>query len=130
MLWDFERQRLDVYLVRHLREDTALLDPDGLAVKRDHDRRLDHLVEADFLEVDMRDVAANLVALVLLEDRRVLAAAVDRDVEHGMAAGLGRQRCAEITLADRDRNRPVATVENPGNQPLPAQAARLGRAEL
>ena len=77
-----ERQRLDVDLVRDLGEHAALLDADGLADERDHDRGLDRLVEPDLLEVDVRDRAADLVALVVLEDRRVLAAAVDGDVEH------------------------------------------------
>ena len=53
------------------------LTPDRLADERDRDGRLDRLVEADLLQVDVRDRAAHLVALVVLEDRRVLRAPVD-----------------------------------------------------
>ena len=43
-----------------------------------------------------------LVALVVLEDRRVLAAAVDRDVEHDVAPARPSAR-AQLALADGDR---------------------------
>ena len=77
-LRNLERQRLDVDLVRDLRQDAALAHADRVADERDRDRRLDRLVEPDLLEVDVRDRAAHLVALVVLEDRRVGRAAVDR----------------------------------------------------
>ena len=64
MLRHLERQRLDVDLVRDLVEDAAFLDADGLADERHDDGGLDRLVEADLLQVDVRDRAAHLVALV------------------------------------------------------------------
>ena len=104
MLRHLERQCLDVDLVRHLGEHAALLDTDRVADERDDDGGLDRLVEPDLLEVDVRDRAAHLVALVVLEDRRVLAAAVDGDVQHDVAAGRSGQRGAQLALADGDRD--------------------------
>ena len=57
VLRHLHRQRLDVQLVRHLREDAAFLHADRLAVQRHRHRGVDRLVEADFLQVDVRDVA-------------------------------------------------------------------------
>ena len=129
VLRHLERQRLDVDLVRHLGEHAALLDAGRLADERDHDGGLDRLVEPDLLEVDVRDRAAHLVALVVLEDRRVLAAAVDGDVEHDVAAGRGRQRGAQLALADRDRDGLGAAVEDARNDALLAQAPGFGGSE-
>ena len=70
------------------------------------DRRLDRLVEPDFLQVDVDDRPAHLVALEFLEDRRVRGAAVDLDVEHGVRAGGGR-RARRATRARRSRSRPA-----------------------
>ena len=110
-------------------EDAALLRTDGLTGHVERHGGVDRLVEADFLQVDVRDGAAHLVELVLLEHRRVGVPAVDDDVEHGVQAARAGQRRAQVALGDRDRDRRVLSVENAGNQPLPAQAARLGGAE-
>ena len=128
-LRDLERQRLDVDLVRDLVQDAALAHADRVADERDLDRGLDRLVEADLLEVDVRDLAAHLVALVLLEDRRVSRAAVDLDVEHGVRPGRARERRPQVALGDRDRDRLGPPVEDARDQPLLAQAARLRRPE-
>ena len=87
-------------------EDAALLDADRLADERDRDRGLDRLVEPHLLEVDVRDRAAHLVALVVLEDRRVRASRrrSRRRARRAMPAG-GRQRGPQLALADRDRDR-------------------------
>ena len=124
VLRDLERERLDVDLVRDLVEDAALAHADRVADERDHDRGLDRLVEPDFLKVDVRDVAANLVALEVLEDRRVSGAAVDRDVEHGVRPGRARQRRPQVALADRDRDRRrSARRGRPGSAPACAGGA-------
>ena len=129
LLRDLERQRLDVDLVRDLGEDAALLDADRLADERDHDGGLDRLVEADLLEVDVRDRAAHLVALVVLEDRRVRRAAVDGDVEHGVASRPASS-APRAARARRSRSRRARRGRRGRpEQPLPAQAPRLGRAE-
>ena len=91
--------------------------------------RVDRLVEPDFLQVDMRDVAANLVLLVLLEHRGVRLPAFDDDVEHGVQAAPRGERRAQVALGDRDRDRLLAAVEDARDQALAAQAPRLGRAE-
>ena len=90
---------------------------------------MDRLVEPNFLQVDVRDRAANVVELVLLEHRRVGLAAVDHDVEHGVQPARAGERVAQVALGDRDRVRLLAAVEDAGDQPLLAQAPRLGRAE-
>ena len=130
MLGDLERKRLDVHLRRHLLEDAAFPGALCLADERDDDGGLDRLVEPDLLEVDVRDRAANLVALEVLEDRRVLGAPVDRDVEHDVRPGRPRQRGAEVTLPDRNRDRRRTAVQDARNQPLPSQAARFGGTQL
>ena len=116
-----------LHLVRDLREDAALADADRVADQRHRDGGLDRLVEPDFLQVDVDDRAADLVALEVLEDRRVRRAAVDLHVEHGVRAGARAERGAKLALADRDRDRVGATVEDARNQPLLAQATRLRR---
>ena len=131
-LRDLHRQRLDVERRRGLVEDAALLDSGRVLgpVQVDVDGRLDRDVEPHFLQVDVADVAANRIALVLLQDRRMLGGlALEHDVEHGVQAGRAGQRSAEIALADDERLRRRAAVENAGNEPLLAQAPRLGRAE-
>jgi hypothetical protein len=90
---------------------------------------VDRLVEADFLQVDVRDGATDLVELVLLEHRRVRGSTFDDDVEHRVQAARAGQRRAQVALGDRDRDGSVLSVEDARDQPLPAQAARLGGAE-
>ena len=90
---------------------------------------VDRLVEPDLLQVDVRDVAAHLVRLELLEHRRVSLAAFDDNVEHGIEAAPGRQRGAQLALRNRDRDRLLASVEDARDQPAATQAARLGGAE-
>src|SRR5205814_7300952 len=82
MLRNLQRQRLDRDLADDLRGDAALGDADRLADQLDHDPRLDRLVEAHLLEVDVRESALHRVLLVLLEDRRARGVlAVEGDVE-------------------------------------------------
>ena len=53
-------------------------------------------------------VAAHLVALVVLEDRRVRRAAVDRDVEHGVRPGRA------VVSAARSSRSPIAIATGLG----------------
>ena len=133
MLGNLERQRLDAQLAQRLRGDAALAHARRFlgAEQVDRDRRVDRLVEADLLQVDVRDAAAHRVHLVVLEDRRVRAAgAVDLDVEDRVEARGARERAAQLALGDRDRDRLAAPVEHAGDEPLLAQAARLARAQV
>ena len=92
--------------------------------------RVDRLVEPDLLQVDVRDAAAHLVHLVLLEDRGVRrAAAVDLDVEDRVQAGRAGQRAPELALGDEIATGSPRAVEDAGDEALLAQAARLARAE-
>ena len=125
----FHRQRLDVDLARHLRQDAAFLHPGRLAGEVIGHGGVDRLVEPDFLQVDVGDVAADLSCWYSLSTEEWRLAAVDHDVEHGIQATAGRQRAAQVALGDRDRDRILAAVENARDQTLPAQAPRLGRAE-
>ena len=131
-LGDLHRQRLDVDRRRWLREHAALLDAGRVlgAVEMDVDGRLDRDVESHFLQVDVADVAADRVALVLLEDRRLRRRlAVDDDVEHRVQARRAGQRRAQLALVDGERLRRRTAVEDARNEALLAQAPRLGRAE-
>ena len=129
VLGDLHRQRLDVQLVRHLRQDATFLHPDRLAVQVEGHRGVDRLVEAHFLQVDVSDQPAHRILLVVLEHGRVLLSAVDDHVEHGVEPALRGQRGAEIAVGDRDRHGSLAAVEDTGDQTLAPQAARLRRAE-
>jgi hypothetical protein len=66
-----ERQRLDADLAHERRKHAAGFDAGRLAGQLDRDLRRDRLVEANFVEIEVRDPAANRVNLVVLEDRRV-----------------------------------------------------------
>ena len=129
VLRHLHRQGLDVQLVRHLREHAAFLDAGGLTVERQRHGRVDRLVEADLLQVDVRDDTAQLVGLELLEDARVRVAALDDDIEHGVQAAARRQCSAQVALRDRDRDGPLAPVEHTRNEPAATQAAGFRRAE-
>ena len=59
--------------------------------------------------------------------RRALA--LEDDVEHGVEAGRAGQGGAQLALADGERLRRRAPVEDAGDEALLAQAPRLGRAE-
>jgi hypothetical protein len=126
------RQSLDVERRRRLVEHAALLDPRSVlgAVEVDVDGRLDGDVEADFLKVDVAEVTADRVALVLLEDRRVRRRLpLEHDVEHGVEPGRPGQSGAKLPLADRERLRRRTAVEDARDEALLAQAPGLGRAE-
>ena len=111
------RQRLDVDLTRDLREDAALLDAGGLADERNGDLRLDRLVEADFVQVDVREPSARNFLLVVLEHgrmRRLLAG--EDDVQDRVQSAVARQDAAELALFDGERVRRVpAPVEDAGH---------------
>src|SRR5580765_684552 len=82
VLRDLHGQGLDVDLALHLREHAALLHAHRLADELHGHARLDRLVEAHFLQVDVRDVAADRILLVVLENRGVRGVlAFDDDVE-------------------------------------------------
>ena len=55
--------------------------------------------------------------------------ALEHDVEHGVEPGRAGQRGAKLALADGERLRGRAAVEDARNEALLAQAPRLGRAE-
>src|SRR5262249_12016430 len=130
VLGDLHRQRFDIDLTLHLRETAALLRTDRLADQLDGDARLDRLVEPHLLQVDMRDVPADRVLLIVLEDRRVRRRlALQDDVEDRVQAALASQNTTELALGDADRVRLLAVaVEDAGNEALTAQAARVSRA--
>ena len=125
------RQGLEAQLARDLLDDAALLRPGRLADELHRDARLDRLVEAHLVEVDVRQRAADRMLLVLLEDgvmRRLLP--LDHDVEDRVEprpAGEGR---SQIALLDEDRAGVTTAVDDAGDQPLLPEAAHVARADL
>jgi len=130
VLGDLHRQRLDVDLALHLREDAALLGPGRLADELDVHGRLNRLVEADFVQVDVRDVTSQRVLLEVLEDRgmrRLLA--LEDDIEDRVQAGRAGEHPSQLPLGDADRVGllPVP-VQDAGDEPFAAQPPRVGGA--
>ena len=72
----------------------------------------------------MQKAAANRIALIVLENRRVgLLLVADDDVEDRMTAVRSGQRVAQIRLGHNERACiGGASVDDPGHEPLPAQA--------
>jgi hypothetical protein len=90
---------------------------------------VDRAVEADLLQVDVRDRAADPVLLVLLQHRRVRLPLADDDVEDGVRPARAGQCRTQRPLGDRDRDGRLPPVEHARNEPLLAQAPRFGRPE-
>jgi hypothetical protein len=82
---------LDVDLALHLRKHTALLGARRLTHELHRATRLDRLVEPYLVQIDVGDVAADRILLVVLEDRRVRSRlSFEDDVEDRVqAAGAG-----------------------------------------
>src|SRR5438094_767103 len=130
VLRNLHRQRLDIDLALHLREHAALLRTDGLADQLDGDARLDRLVEPHLLEIDVRDVTADRILLVVLEDRGMgRRLALEHDVEDRVEPAGAGQHTPEIALrhADRIGAFPLP-VEDAGDEPLLAQPPSVGGA--
>ncbi len=116
--------------MRDVLEHAALLDAGGVlgADQLDRDVGLDLLVELDLVEVEVQEVVADGVALLLLEHHRNRRRALDLDVEEGAAVD---QDVAHRTRLDLERTGLVAAaVDDAGHQPLAAQATALARAEV
>ena len=90
--------------------------------------RLDLLVEADLHEVDVDQLAADRMELLVLDDHRARVA-VDREVDQRARAD---EHAAQRALLDGERDGVAlgSPVDHAGHQPLLAQAARDARAEL
>jgi len=80
---DLAGQRLDVELARDVLEHAALLDAGRLLDpgQLDRDRGLDLLVEADLEQVDVHDLLAHGVDLLVLDDHRQGLGVADLGVE-------------------------------------------------
>src|SRR6185312_13551948 len=99
-----------------------------LAGELDRHRRIDFLVRIDREQVDVRDVAAQRMDLVLLHERVQLArlVAVDREVDDRVLLADRVERGAQRLDVDGDRQRLDAAigrraVANSGNLALRAQ---------
>ena len=124
MLWDAGRERLDLDLARDLLHAAALLRPRRVADELHGDRRLDRPIEPHLVEVDVRDGAADRVALEVLKDgvvRRRLP--LDHDVDDRVEAGRPREGRAKLALADDDRAGRALAVQDARHQPLLPEAA-------
>ena len=124
------RQRLDVELARDLLDDATDLRARRLADELHGDRRLDRLVEANLVEVDVRDRSADGMLLVVLEHgvmRGLLA--LDHDIDDPVQPGRAGQGDPQLPLAD-DEGLVGLAVEHAGDQPLTPQALDVAGAEL
>ena len=132
VLRDLHGQCLDVKLARHVGEDAAgVLDSDWLTDEVDDDRRLDRLVEPNLTEVDVRDGAADRVALHVGEHRRMhRLLALDDDVENRVQPRRSGHRCPKVPLGDQDRARVAFSVEDARDESARAQAAHVARPAL
>ena len=125
------RQRLDAELACDLLNDAALLRAGRLADELDAHRRLDRAVEPHLVEVDVRERAADRMALELFEHRVVRRRlTLDHDVEDRVQARRPSERRAELALLHDDRTRVALAVEDSRNEPLLPQAAHTARADL
>ena len=108
-------QRLDRDLAGDVLEDAALLDAGSVlgALELDRDVGLDLLLEVDLLAVEVHEIAADRMALLLLDDDRDLARALDLEVEQGVA------------LVDEERER---RGRRPGTGGPPRRRCRRRRA--
>ena len=80
-------------------------------------------------QVEVDEVVADGVALLLLEHHRDRRRALDLDVEEGAAVDQDTSRTARA-WAWNARASLAAAVDDAGHQPLAAQAAALARAEV
>ena len=124
---NLHRQRLDVHLAPDLGQHTAHGDALGVADEVDDDGRLDRLVEANLVEVDVEQPRLGRMELVVLEDRVVgLLSVAEHDVENRVRPMLTGEDASELALGDAERVRLAAvSVEDARNEPLRAQASRL-----
>ena len=90
------------------------------------------LVEAHLLEIEVVDLPADRIDLVVLEDRRVRRLLPRQDdVEDRVQPVAAGQHAAQLALGHADRVRLVpAPVEDAGDQAVLAQPARLAGAAL
>src|SRR5262249_2969233 len=98
----------------------------------DGNARLARWVEPHLLQVDVRDVTAKRILLVVLEDRRVRRLlSFEDDVENRVEAARARQDAAKLALRDADGVRLLAVaVEDAGDEPFVAEAPSARRAAV
>ena len=97
------------------------------ALELDRDLGLDLLVEADLEAVEVDDLAAQRVALLLLDHDRDGLAAVDLQVEQRLALG---EQGPQVALGDLEGLRLAAVaVDDARDQALAAQPAARARPE-
>ena len=106
-----ERQRLDRHLAHELGQHAADLDAGRLAHELDGNLRADRLVEPHLVQVDVREVAANRILLVVLDHRSVRRLLV---VEHDV-----EDRVQAVRPAERARSMRSGTTNGCGFLPRP-----------
>jgi hypothetical protein len=127
---DVGRQRFHGDLAGDVLEHATALDAGSAfcALELDDDLGLDRLVEAHLLQVDVLEVSAHRVVLLLLDDDRHRFAALDLQIEQGRAFG---EDVAHLALGHLEGARVgAAAVDDAGNEAVAAQPARGSRAEL
>ena len=111
-------------------EHSPLLDPRGIvgAEQLDLHLGLDRDVESHLLEVEVKELIADRMALLLLDHHRLRLVTVEDQVEHGAALGEHPPR-----LAFGHLKRPrvlAAAVDHAGNEAVATHPPADTRAEL
>jgi hypothetical protein len=125
---NLHRQRLDVHLACDLRERAALAHAGRVLARDEHDGhgRRDRLVETDLLQVDVDELSAERILLVVLEDRRVSTPPRRRDdVEDRVhpAPPVSAPRSSRSGIEIAMRLRRPGRRECPGSAPACAACA-------
>ena len=98
------------------------------ALQLDRDLGLDRLVEADLEAVEMHDLAAERVALLLLDHDRHRRSVADLQVEQRLALG---EQDPKVALGDLEGlGLAAVAVDDARDQAVAAQPATCARAEV
>src|SRR5581483_190790 len=118
-----ERQSLHRDLPDERRQDAPLPHSRCLADQLDGHLGRDHLVEANLVQVEVRDPAPDRIHLEVLEDRGVRRLlALEHDVEDGVTSVRPGEYASQRPLRHRDRVRLLAApVQDAGNETRAAQ---------
>ena len=117
VLGNLHRESLDLELARDERDDAARLGADRFADEVNDDRCLDRLIEPHLAEVDVGDLPAHGILLILGQDRRMHGRlTLEHDVEDRVQPRRPGHRGPQILLRDRDRARMPLPVEHARNR--------------
>src|SRR5581483_6635158 len=125
-------QALDLDLVQSVKQDAArVLDARGGADELHGNGDAHLLVHRDALEVNVQQVALDGLVLPVDDHRLAGGAALDREIEDGVVAGIGVEDAGDDFGIDRNGDRGLArTVDDGGDEAFAANAACVVLVEL